>query len=197
MTSESSHLSSITVRPMTEDDFDSVIALGLKVHGGGYLDIPHLQALWHSGIKDGINPSYVAVRGDELLGFRLTLAAGQWQPDRWCSPELWQLPKDKVCYFKSNTLAEAARGHGLGGRLLLASARACARQGALGGIAHLWQESPHNAAVRYFAKAGGRLIKAHPDRWNQSHDNPDYVCVRCGTDCHCTACEMLLSFDKL
>ncbi|MCL1035695.1 GNAT family N-acetyltransferase [Shewanella submarina] len=186
--------SQLIIREMAPRDFDAVLQLGEQVHGGGYMDTPHLEQLWQAGISGGINASFVAFRGDDLLGFRLTVAAGNWQPDEWCSPELWGLAVDRVCYFKSNTLSESARGQGLGGRLLQKSADAVKGQGALGGVAHLWQQSPHNAAVRYFTKAGGRLIKAHPDRWNQAHDNPDYICTLCGDDCHCVACEMLLEF---
>ncbi len=182
----------IDIFEMQPADFADVLSLGEIVHGEAYLDLPHLEALWRAGVKGGINASFVARSGSELLGFRLTVAAGNWQPDTWCSPELWGVAIEEVCYFKSNTLAEHARGKGLGG-LLLANASAAAKaQGAKAGVAHLWQESPNNAAVRYFTKAGGKLIKAHPDRWNQSHDNPDYLCTLCGNDCHCTACEMLL-----
>ncbi|QYJ74258.1 GNAT family N-acetyltransferase [Shewanella sp. FJAT-52076] len=188
--------SQLIIRQMQPEDFDAVLALGEAVHGDGYLDLAHLQSLWQAGIKAGINASFVALDQNGLLGFRLTLAAGQWHPDRWCSPSLWGIAPDRVCYFKSNTLAPVARGRGLGGILLQHAVDAVKAQGALGGIAHLWQESPHNAAVRYFSKAGGKLIKAHPDRWNQSHDNPDYLCTLCGNDCHCTACEMLLVFQE-
>jgi GNAT superfamily N-acetyltransferase len=183
------------IRELTPSDFDAVIALGLLVHGEGYLDWESLNHIYHQGIKNDINANFVAVEGEELLGFRLTYAPGQWQFDPWCSISLWGVPAETVCYFKSNTLAESARGKGLGGKLLAASIAAVKCQGARAGVAHLWKESPHNAAVRYFAKAGARLIKEHPGRWNQAVDNPHYVCVRCGYDCHCTACEMLLRFD--
>ena len=183
------------IRPLTPDDFSDVIALGLTVHGEGYLDIASLTHIYQLGIKNGINAHFVAYDSDVLVGFRLTYAAGQWPFDPWCSTALWGVNSEDVCYFKSNTLAEHARGKGLGPKLLAASVDAAKRQGAKAGIAHLWKESPHNAAVRYFTKAGARLVKEHPDRWNQAVDNPDYVCVRCGNDCHCIACEMLLMFD--
>ncbi|WP_372871074.1 GNAT family N-acetyltransferase [Shewanella sp.] len=186
--------SSLKISEMQQSDLADVLALGESVHGDAYLDMPHLEALWRAGFKGGINASFIARHQGDLVGFRLTVAAGNWLPDRWCSPELWGIDIGRVCYFKSNTLAESARGQGLGGLLLQKAASAARAQGALAGVAHLWQESPNNAAVRYFSKAGGRLIKAHPDRWNQSHDNPDYLCTLCGDDCHCTACEMLLVF---
>ena len=182
------------IRPLNFTDFEQVIELGLEVHGAGYLDLDSLTHIYHLGQHNGINAHFVAMEGKRLLGFRLTYAAGQWPFDAWCSTSLWGVDPKRVCYFKSNTLAESARGQGLGGQLLAASTAAVKQQGALAGVAHLWKESPHNAAVRYFAKAGARLVKEHPGRWNQAVDNPDYVCVRCGNDCQCTACEMLLDF---
>ncbi|NMH65680.1 GNAT family N-acetyltransferase [Shewanella salipaludis] len=187
------------IRPLSPGDFDRVIALGELVHGAGYMTLAELDKIYHQGIKHGVNASFVATTGDydeALIGFRLTYAPGQWQLDPWCSPESWGIAPERVCYFKSNTLAPAARGQGLGGRLLAASIAAAMSQGAEAGVTQLWKESPNNAAVRYFTKAGGRLIKEHPSRWNQALDNPDYVCVRCGDDCHCTAVEMLLEFGR-
>jgi hypothetical protein len=102
-----------------------------------------------------------------------------------------------VCYFKSNTIAESGRGQGLGGKLLAASKAAVMAQGAKAGVSHLWQQSPNNAAVRYFTKAGGKLIKQHPQRWHQRYMGEDYICVLCGEDCHCVACEMLLVFNDI
>ena len=82
----------------------------------------------------------------------------------------------------------------MGGQLLKHSVNAVKAQGAKAGVSHLWQQSPHNAAVRYFTKAGGKLIKQHPERWNQRYVGEEYLCVICGTDCKCVACEMLLVF---
>jgi GNAT superfamily N-acetyltransferase len=182
------------IRNLTPSDFNQVIALGEQVHGANYLDLDTLKHYYQLGIKDGINAHFVAEQAGEIIGFRLTFAANQWTLDEWCSPALWGVEVDKVCYFKSNTLAEKARGQGIGGDLLAQSIAAVKAQGAKAGVSHLWKQSPHNAAVRYFTKAGGRLIKEHPGRWNQANDGSDYLCVLCGNDCHCTACEMLISW---
>jgi GNAT superfamily N-acetyltransferase len=182
------------VRNLRPSDFQAVIALGEQVHGANYLDLSSLKRYYPLGIKDGINAHFVAEEEGKLIGFRLTFAACQWKIDTWCSTSLWDVNAQDVCYFKSNTLAVQARGKGLGGQLLEASIKAVTAQGAKAGVSHLWKQSPHNAAVRYFTKAGGRLIKEHPDRWNQKRDASDYLCVLCGDDCHCTACEMLIRF---
>ena len=175
--------------------FDEVIELGNSVHGEGYLDHSSLSVIVEKGYKNGINSCFVALESDQLLGFRLTYAAKQWDIDKWCTPNKWSVPTEHVGYFKCNTVAEDARGKGLGGLLLQSSVAALKRQGARAGVSHLWKQSPNNSAVRYFTKAGGKLIKEHPNRWNDTSDHPDYICVICGSNCRCTASEMLLTFN--
>lgn len=174
-------------------DFAEVIALGNKVHGDGYLTAELLGSYYQQGIYSGMNAGRIVRCGNNLAGFRLAFAAGQWQPDQWCSPALWQLPPGEVAYFKCNTVAPQFQGQGIGGQLLLQSIKALKQQGARAGVAHLWQQSPGNAAVKYFRQHGGVLVKEHPDKWRQDSLN-GYACVRCGFDCHCSAAEMILRF---
>lgn len=174
--------------------FEDVISLGNQVHGVGYLDPISLQSLYTKGLKNDINANFVAYQDGKLIGFRLTYAPGNWQTDQWCTPDAWGIELERVCYFKCNTVHEQYRGMGVGGKLLSASIAATKRQGAKAGVSHLWKDSPNNSAVKYFTKAGGMLVKEHPERWNDTEEHPDYICVLCGEDCHCTACEMLLIF---
>lgn len=183
----------IDYRPLTPADFAAVLRLGNLVHGEGYLTPESLQHYYQQGIKHGINAGWVAYQQQYLAGFRLAFAAGQWQPDHWCSPELWQLPAATVGYFKCNTVAPAHQGAGIGGQLLQLSIGSLRQQGAMAGLAHLWQQSPGNAAVKYFSRHGGVLIKQHADKW-RAESLAGYACVRCGCDCHCSAAEMLLRF---
>ncbi|GIU10626.1 MULTISPECIES: GNAT family N-acetyltransferase [unclassified Shewanella] len=180
--------------PLNKTHFAAVITLGNLVHGAGYLDSETLDHIVNLGQKHGINSCFVAIEQGELLGFRLCYAAGQWPIDKWCSVSDWSVEPKNVAYFKCNTIAEQARGKGLGGQLLTASVLALTEQGAVAGVSHLWKQSPHNAAVKYFSKAGGQLIKEHPQRWNNTVEHPDYVCNLCGPNCQCAACEMLLMF---
>ena len=85
------------------------------------------------------------------------------------------------------------QGQGIGQRLLQNSIQALKQQGATAGLAHLWRESPNNSAVRYFSKAGGRLLQIHPNRW-QHLSAEGYLCPRCGAVCCCSAAEMVLEF---
>ncbi|WP_394497083.1 GNAT family N-acetyltransferase [Shewanella sp. ENK2] len=194
------------IRTLTPEDFQQVIELGNLVHGEGYLDMPSLENIYQMGIKNNINAHFIAENEQlssihqaqeqsKIAGFRLTYAAGNWPIDKWCTPQKWPVSPDQMCYFKCNTVAQELRGQGIGSQLLQASIKAVKAQGATAGVSHLWKQSPKNSAVGYFTHAGGKLIKEHPSRWNQQQDNSDYLCVICGDDCHCTACEMVIEFN--
>lgn len=184
-------LISIQYQPLTPEHFAAVIALGNQVHGDGYLSDELIRLYYQQGKKNGHNAGVVALDNQGLAGFRLAFAPGQWQPDQWCSPELWGVPLTQVGYFKCNTVRPDLQGSGIGGALLQLSIQAFIAQGAVAGVAHLWVQSPGNAAVRYFSKHGGELVKIHPDKWREDSLN-GYECVRCGFDCHCDAAEMIL-----
>ncbi|MBU2279179.1 MAG: GNAT family N-acetyltransferase [Gammaproteobacteria bacterium] len=184
----------ILYRPMQTDDFPAVLQLGNLVHGDGYLTPELLQQYFERGLAAKYNASFVAYTPtQQLVGFRLAFAAGQWQLDQWCSPHLWPVTPEKVAYFKCNTVAPQMQGAGIGGQLLQLSIQALQQQGAIAGLAHLWQQSPGNAAVKYFSRHGGVLIQQHPDKW-RAESLAGYACVRCGFDCHCSAAEMILLF---
>jgi GNAT superfamily N-acetyltransferase len=179
---------------ITPDDFSQIITLGTQVHGEGYLDSENIKLWYKKGVSQGINAGYVVYHHEKLVGFRITYAASQWDIDQWCTPHLWHVESDKVCYFKCNTVDEHYRGHGIGGELLRLSITAAKKQGALAGISHLWKQSPNNSAVKYFSKCGGKLIKEHPDKWHEDSIN-GYNCTLCGFDCHCEAAEMIIHFS--
>lgn len=181
----------IQYQPLTPQHFAAVIALGNQVHGDGYLSDELIRLYYQQGQKAGHNAGVIALDNQGLAGFRLAFAPGQWQPDQWCSPELWGVPLTQVGYFKCNTVRPDLQGSGIGGALLQLSIQAFIAQGAVAGVAHLWVQSPGNAAVRYFSKHGGELVKIHPDKWREDSLN-GYECVRCGFDCHCDAAEMIL-----
>jgi ribosomal protein S18 acetylase RimI-like enzyme len=189
-------INNIHYRPMQPEDFAAVLQLGNLVHGDGYLTPAVLQQYFDRGLAQQQNASFVAYAdANQLVGFRLAFAARQWVLDQWCSPDLWPVPPEKVAYFKCNTVAPAQQGSGIGGKLLQLSIAALQQQGAIAGLAHLWQQSPGNAAVKYFSRHGGGLIKEHPDKW-RAESLQGYACVRCGFDCHCSAAEMILLFPE-
>lgn len=190
-----------------EDDFDGVIKLGASVHGEGYLDHVRLADILQKSVLGKYNCSYVvydtptagvwAIRKpDNLVGFRLTYAPGLWEIDEWCSPDKWRVPPEKVCYFKSNTIREDARGKQVGRTLLEISKDTAVRMGAVAGATHIWMQSPNGSAFGYFTKVGGKTIKHWPNRWSEDYEKNGYVCTVDGKDCSCDATEMILYFGE-
>ena len=180
-------------------DFEKVVALGNVINGENYLTPELVEEMLGKSCRDGHNCSFVAYDGERsgtLAGFRLTYAPGSWEPDKWCCPEKWKVRPEELCYFKSNMIAEPFRGKGLGPLLLNESIRVARSLGALGGITHIWMQSPGNSAFKYFTKAGGELVMIHPGRWNEDCINYGYSCILCGTDCTCDAAEMILYFKE-
>ncbi len=184
----------LNYQQLTPTDFAAVIHLASQVHGEGYLDQASMQAWYEKGLKNGINAGFVVYHEQHLVGFRITYAVQQWQIDQWCSPKLWPVAAEHVCYFKCNTVDENYRGHGIGGELLKRSIAAAKQQGARAGVSHLWKQSPGNSAVKYFTKCGGIRIKNHPDRWHEL-SLTGYECPICHNDCHCEAAEMMVVFN--
>ena len=190
----------VTYREMLPKDFSAIIALGTAVHGAGYIDNDIILDWYAKGLtkqqdSSVVNANFVAYFENILIGFRLTYSVNQWTIDEWCSPELWQLPADKVCYFKCNTVDENYRGYGVGSHLLKLSTKAAIEQGAVAGVSHLWRQSPGNSAVKYFTKCGGILVKDHAERWNEI-SKQGYQCPACENECHCVAAEMIIHFEK-
>lgn len=182
------------LKALEEQDFESVIELGNLVHGDGYLSYDALAVMLQKSVLNGLNASFVLYDGKKLIGFRISYAPKSWDIDKWCTPSEWPIEKSTAAYFKCNTIDPSYQGKGLGGRLLNASVSVLKKMGAKGGISHIWMQSPGNASYKYFTKAGGILIKQHKNRWANDPSLPDYNCVICGTNCHCTASEMMLVF---
>ena len=182
---------------LTPAYFPAVIALANQIHGDNYLDIAALTAMQQQGVKQGINASFIALDAQQqVVGYRLSFAAGQWQPDQWCSEPLWPVGAAEMAYFKSVGVSQAERGKGVASALLNTSVAALRRQGATAGLAHIWRESPGNAAQRYFSHAGAILVKIHPQRWRHLSETVGYHCPVCGALCNCSAAEMVLLFPQ-
>lgn len=184
----------IEYQQLAPEHFTQVLRLGNGVHGDNYLDSKSIEQIYRSSFQNGINASWVALKEDTLVGFRLTLAAQTWQPDQWCSLERWNVDQAKVCYFKCNTVDERFRGQGIGPELLRLSVLNAKKQGSLAGLAHIWLASPGNSAYRYFSKCGGKLVKEHPGKWRELSIRDGYCCPVCPDICECVAAEMILYF---
>ncbi|OHU90227.1 MULTISPECIES: GNAT family N-acetyltransferase [Pseudoalteromonas] len=185
----------MVITELRPEHHHAVIKLANQVHGDNYLDAPGLKKMVAMGTKFDINACFVALdEQGQLLGFRTSYAAEQWPIDKWCTPKNWPVLPSQMAYFKCIAVAPEAQGQGIGPKLLHESIVALRQQGALAGVAHLWMQSPGNGAVKYFSKAGGKLVKVHDDRWLENCLNDGYVCTICGNECHCQAAEMALMF---
>ncbi|MDX5407171.1 MAG: GNAT family N-acetyltransferase [Chromatiaceae bacterium] len=183
---------------LTPNYFADVIALANQIHGDNYLTQGSLLQMQQRGIKKGANASFVALDEQaQIIGYRLSFAAGQWQPDKWCSLTSWPVSVSEMAYFKSVGVSPTARGQGVASALLRQSTAMLRKQGAKAGLAHIWRESPGNAAERYFSHAGARVLKVHADKWRHLSELEGYVCPRCGPLCRCSAAEMVLLFDEV
>lgn len=187
-------MSNIEYKQLHNTYFDGVIKLGNSVHGDNYLNHTSLLSIYQSGVKEGVNASWVALKENKVVGFRLTMSAGNWSIDNWCSPDLWRVDSSKVCYFKCNTVHQDCRGLGVGTKLLQLSIQQVKKQGSLAGLAHIWLASPANSAFRYFSRSGGMTVKEHPGKWRNSSIVDGYVCPVCPGICECVAAEMILKF---
>lgn len=185
------------ITELTPAFFPAVIKLANQIHGDNYLSLASLTQMQQQGMAQGINASFVALDAEQqVVGYRLSFAAGQWQPDQWCSEALWPVGAAKMAYFKSVGVSQTQRGKGIASALLNTSVAALRRQGATAGLAHIWRESPGNAAQRYFSHAGAVLVKIHPQRWRHLSETVGYHCPVCGALCNCSAAEMVLLFSE-
>jgi ribosomal protein S18 acetylase RimI-like enzyme len=174
------------------EDFDNVIELGNRVFGDDYIPLEGLAEELEQSTKGGINCSFVAYDDitEKLVGFRTTLAPGQWDIDETCSVDKWGVPPDKVCYFQSIVVDPDYRRQGIARSLMEKSMEAAKLQGAVAGLAHNWSGSPDNGAYEYIIKCGGEVVACHSKLWE------GMVCVRCGEYCTCTGRETILRFDE-
>ena len=183
------------IRNLTACDYDAVVKLANDIHGENYLNSNSLEQMHQQAIKADIDANFVATSDlGQIIGYRLSFAAGQWQQDAWCSTDLWPVAITEMAYFKSVGVSPTMRGKGIASALLQHSVTALQQQGAKAGLAHIWRESPGNAAQRYFSYAGGAVLKVHPDRWRHLSETIGYCCPRCGALCRCSAAEMVLVF---
>lgn len=189
-------MATIEYQQFALEHFDQVIDLATRVHGENYLGNHNVEDFYQRGFKQNINASWVALDKQKLVGFRITYANGNWAPDKWCSPALWQVSLEQVCYFKCNTVDADYRGQGIGSGMLKRSIDSARQQGHSAGLAHIWLASPGNSAFLYFTRCGGKTIKEHANKWQELSINDGYLCPLCGALCHCTAAEMLLRFDQ-
>ncbi|MGI5310577.1 GNAT family N-acetyltransferase [Rheinheimera sp. WS51] len=181
--------------PFESEHFSAVVQVANQIHGDNYANLDAVVQMHKQGNKKGINASFVALDSQQnVVGYRISFAAGNWRADQWCSQEIWPVSLSEMAYFKSVAVLASKQGQGIGSKMLAASTRALKKQGAKAGLAHIWRESPGNSAERYFIGAGGRLLVVHPNRWQHLSETAAYSCPLCDKLCRCSAGEMVLTF---
>ncbi|EKE85284.1 GNAT family N-acetyltransferase [Idiomarina xiamenensis] len=182
----------VTYQPLTAADF-----LGNQVHGDNYLTPENLTEYQRRAQSGDVNLNWLAFVDGQLAGIRLTFAPGTWPVDGDCSPQKWPFKAQQLCYFKCSAVDARYRGLGIGKGLLLRSIDSAKQLGCLGGLAHIWLQSPGNSAYEYFSRCGGVMINEHANRWYDLSISDGYHCPVCDGVCYCSAGEMLLSFDNV
>ncbi len=185
----------VTYKHLTTADYPAVIELGNRVHGENYLTPDSLADYADRAVKDDINLNWLAFVDGKLAGIRLTFAPGRWEIDGHCTPDAWPFSPDAMCYFKCVAVDPDIRGAGIGRGLLERSIEGAKALGCRAGLAHIWMQSPDNAAYSYFTRCGGEMIKEHPKRWYDLSISDGYYCPVCDGVCYCSAGEMILRFQ--
>ena len=181
---------SMRIRELRESDLASVKDFTDTTIGKNYFNLAELEECYAKSLLDGVMCSFVLVDGDEkIFGFRLAYPPGTWSKGKGSvlRADLWKVPLEKVAYFQSLFLATEAQGHGWGPLLSDAAISAFRKLGAQAIVTHAWKESPNNSSIRYLSKFGFESVATHPEYWI----DVDYVCVRDGNPCRCTAEEMI------
>lgn len=182
---------SIKIRNLNINDLKALLSFTDLWIGANYYSEQELSEVIEQGHSDGRNSSFVAVTSaGEIVGVRLTLAPGNWVQSykTKITPSKWNLPTEKVGYFKSLFISEEYQGKGLGKELSRKSIEELTKMGAQGIICHSWLESPNNSSQRYLEKMDFKAVAEHPKFWYEI----DYLCTRCRPDrCICTGLEML------
>ncbi|MNJ93306.1 Acetyltransferase (GNAT) family protein [compost metagenome] len=178
------------IRRLEHKDLPAVKLFTDKTIGENYYTLEELESCFQKSISNNIMCSFVLVDGDGIKGFRLAYPPGQWSKGKGSKlrPELWKVPLEKAAYFQSLFLSDEVQGQGWGPKLSAAAIEAFKQLGTQAIVTHAWKESPNNSSIRYLTKQGFTSVATHPEYWI----DVDYVCVRDGNPCRCTAEEMIL-----
>ena len=177
--------------PFLEKYVSSAKKFADRAIGENYFSEEDLVQAIERSSKAGLNASFVLLNdSDDVMGFRLSYPPGKWMnlksKSKIC-PELWKVAPEDMAYFQSIFLDKSIHRGGWGQKLSTRSLEVLKEMGAKGVVCHSWKESPNNSSMRYLEKMGFQALKEHENYWKEV----DYICVRCGKPCLCTATEMV------
>jgi GNAT superfamily N-acetyltransferase len=179
------------MRALAKNDIARVKEFSDEVIGLNYFSETELLQSCERSHRDGISCSFVLVdEHGRVLGLRLAFPPGNWHKGKGAKlrPDLWTVSLAEMAYFQSLFLHEKVRGQGWGPKLSMQSLEAFKKVGAKAVLTHAWKESPNNSSIKYLQKLGFATVATHLEYWI----DVDYVCVRDGKPCRCTAVEMIL-----
>ncbi|MBT7608284.1 MAG: GNAT family N-acetyltransferase [Bacteriovoracaceae bacterium] len=178
------------IRSLNEDLLEDVRLFTDQWIGKDYFSPEELQLIFKRSIKNEVSASLVAFHKSELVAVRLTYAPDQWieESTRGLTPKRWDVPVEKVAYFKSLFVRGDFQQQGLGKTLSNKSIQILEKMGAEAILCHSWLESPGNSSQKYLQKIGFNDVSIHEKFWFPV----DYHCRRCGPNkCVCTTVEMI------
>jgi ribosomal protein S18 acetylase RimI-like enzyme len=181
------------IREFTAADIPKVKLFTDLAIGTDYFSEEELTGNLQQSRSQGLVSSFVLEDHGKILGLRLAYPPGLWSKGKGSKlhPELWRTDLQETAYFQSLFLSAEAQGQGWGPKLSAAAIAVLKKLGARAIVTHAWKESPNNSSIRYLTKQGFQSVATHPDYWV----DVDYVCVRDGKPCHCTAEEMILYLE--
>lgn len=178
------------IRPLHLADLPQIKIFTDKTIGENYFSLEELQQSYQKSLLNNVMYSFVLVDDqNNIKGLRLAYPPGAWSKGKGSKlrPELWKTPQDKAGYFQSLFISPEVQGTGWGPKLSEAAIARLKEIGTLAIVTHAWQESPNNSSIRYLTKFGFEPVATHANYWI----DVDYVCIRDGKPCKCTAVEMI------
>lgn len=178
------------IRTLHLDDLVQIKKFTDATIGENYFSLEELKQCYQKSLLNNVMYSFVlADEQNNIFGLRLSYPPGTWTQGKGSKlrPELWRVSQEKVGYFQSLFISPDVRGVGWGPKLSEAAIVRLKEIGTQAIITHAWQESPNNSSIRYLSKFGFEPVATHLNYWI----DVDYVCVRDGKPCRCTAVEMV------
>jgi N-acetylglutamate synthase-like GNAT family acetyltransferase len=184
---------SLKIRSLTKEDSQIFLSFSNENIGERYYTKEDFNKIVTLSTKDDVIYSWVLedTSTGQLAGVRLTFPPDHWQYVETISlyKKAWQVPANRVAYFKSLFVGEKYQGQGWGPQLSHKSIQQLKTIGTEAIVTHSWKESPGNTSQKYLKKMGFTPVGEHPLFWSQI----DYDCLVCKRPpCQCTAIEMIL-----
>lgn len=179
----------ITFRSLELNDIETVKKFTDQWIGLNYFSKLELEVIYKKSQQRGLNSSFLAWDGEDLVGIRLTLAPG-WSGSgqQKTFSERWTVNPLTVGYFKSLFVHPNYWRRGYGKELSRLSQQILKEQGATAIVTHSWFESPGQSSQALLLKMGFTEVGRHLKYWEAI----DYLCNLCKPlRCRCTAIEMI------